>query len=228
LIKTILAWLTAQIQSQIQLHIGLATLDPILRLTARLQLGSAPFGSAQLSSAHGWWRGRWSHYADMACYCTCWCHNYIRMTSSLACLLYMLTSSLSGSVTWVGSTGIRVGSTHPGQEDAWGASARVGRRLAGEWWRVRPCPTSDFDAVFTSGFVSSSSTRWYGQNTILTTFIFWAKIKHHFKPYALIPIVGNSDRWYSDICPLESKHTDTIFNVVRQTAYIHGRSHCII
>ena len=56
---------------------------------------------------------------------------------------------------------------------------------------MRSCPTSNFDAVFTSGFVSSSSTQWYGQNTILTTFIFLAKIKHHFKPYALIPIVGD-------------------------------------
>jgi hypothetical protein len=36
-------------------------------------------------------------------------------------------------------------------------------------------PTSDFDAVFTNGFVSSSSTQWYGQNTILTTFIFEQK-----------------------------------------------------
>jgi len=41
-------------------------------------------------------------------------------------------------------------------------------------------------------------------------------------------IVENSDRWCSDICPLEAKHTDTIFNVVWQTTYIHGRSHCII
>jgi hypothetical protein len=44
----------------------------------------------------------------------------------------MLMSSLSESATWVGSTGIRVGSTHPGEEDAWGAFARVDRRLAGE------------------------------------------------------------------------------------------------
>jgi len=41
-------------------------------------------------------------------------------------------------------------------------------------------------------------------------------------------IAGNSDQWCSDICPLEAKHTDTIFNVVRQTAYIYGRSHLII
>ena len=32
----------------------------------------------------------------------------------------------------VGPTGIRVWSTHPGEEDAWGAYVRVGRRLAGE------------------------------------------------------------------------------------------------
>jgi hypothetical protein len=44
----------------------------------------------------------------------------------------MLTSSLSESVTWVGSAGIWVGSTHPGEEDAWGASAHVGKCLAGE------------------------------------------------------------------------------------------------
>jgi hypothetical protein len=41
--------------------------------------------------------------------------------------------------------------------------------------RVRPCPTSNFYAVYTSVLISSSSTRWYGQNTILTTFIFEQK-----------------------------------------------------
>ena len=52
----------------------------------------------------------------------------------------MLTSSLSESATWVGSTGIRVGSTHPGEEDAWGASARVADALPesdGECGHVR-------------------------------------------------------------------------------------------
>jgi len=43
----------------------------------------------------------------------------------------MLTSSLSGSSTWVGSSGIRVGSAHPGEEDAWRASVRVDSLLAG-------------------------------------------------------------------------------------------------
>jgi hypothetical protein len=87
-----------------------------------------------------------------------------------------------------------VGSAHPGEEDAWGTFARVDCHLVGAWGLVRACSTSDFDAVFTSGFVVSSSTQWYGQNTILTTFIFGQKIKHHFKPSALIPIVRNSDR----------------------------------
>jgi hypothetical protein len=42
-------------------------------------------------------------------------------------------------------------------------------------WRVRMFQMFDFDAVLTNGFVSSSSTQWYDQNTILTTFIFEQK-----------------------------------------------------
>jgi hypothetical protein len=90
----------------------------------------------------------------------------------------MMTSSLSGSGAWVGSSGIRVGSAHPGEEDAcdaWRASVRVASHLAGASRRVRTFSTSDFNAVFTNGFVSSSSTQWYGQNTVLTTFIFEQK-----------------------------------------------------
>jgi len=87
----------------------------------------------------------------------------------------MLTSSLSGSVTWIGSSGIRVWSAHQGEEDAWGASARVDCYLFGAWGRVRAYLTSDIDAIFTSGFVSSSSTQWYGENIILITFIFLGK-----------------------------------------------------
>jgi len=58
---------------------------------------------------------------------------------ALTCMLtmctgVMMTSSLSGSGTWVGLSGIRVGSAHPGEEDAcdaWRASVRVGSNLAG-------------------------------------------------------------------------------------------------
>ena len=58
---------------------------------------------------------------------------------ALTCMLavytdVMMTSSLSGSGTGVGSSGIRVGSAHPDEEDAcdaWRASVRVGSLLAG-------------------------------------------------------------------------------------------------
>ena len=138
----------------------------------------------------------------------------------LCMLLFLCMLLYSGR-----STGIRVGSTHPGEEDAWGASVRVGRRLAGEWWRVRPCPTSDFDAVFTSGFVSSSSTRWYGQNTILTTFIFEQKIKHHLNHQLWYQLLGGIRRpvMYWSLLIGGKAHWDTIFYVVRKITYIHGR-----
>jgi len=140
----------------------------------------------------------------------------------------MLTSSLSGSIKWVGSTGIRVGSAHPGEEDAWhacGATVCVGQPTRR---RVRPFLTSDFDSVFNIDFISSSSTQWYGQNTILTTFIFEQKSNtplNHVLLYQLlgIPAPPCADRWCSDCCPLEAKHTDSIFYVVRQITYIHGR-----
>ena len=74
--------------------------------------------------------------------------------------------------TWVGSSSIRVRSAHPGEGDAWHASVRVSSHLAGAW---RPCSKSNFCAVFTSVLVSSSSKQWYGQNIILTTFIFEQK-----------------------------------------------------
>jgi len=57
--------------------------------------------------------------------------------------------------------------------------------------RVTAIMTSDFDIVFTSGFVSSSSTRWYGQNIILTTFIFEQKSNttlNHVLRYQLLGI----------------------------------------
>jgi hypothetical protein len=71
--------------------------------------GSAPLGSAPLSSAqliyHNDVSGG-SHYANVStdwsltwhANCACWRHNYV-----------MLMSSLSGSVLWVGSSGIWVG-----------------------------------------------------------------------------------------------------------------------
>jgi len=140
----------------------------------------------------------------------------------------MLTSLISGSVTWVGSTDIRVGSAHPGEEDAWGASAHVGRRLAGEWWRMRSCPTSDFDVVFTSGFVSSSSIQWYGQNTILTTFIFEQKSNtslNHVLWYQLLGFPAPHVRT-GGVLIVAHRRLSTLtqyFTWFGKSAYIHGR-----
>ena len=83
MIKTILAWCTAQIQSQTRLHVGSATLDPVPRLAARLGSNSARRGSAR-----GWWCGRWVPL----CWRVCWLVDDV--ADDMACLLYMLTSPL--------------------------------------------------------------------------------------------------------------------------------------
>jgi len=143
-------------------------------------------------------------------YCSCWHHNYIMLMSSLACLLCMLTSQLCHADVihiWVSHVG-RV-NWYSGRVSSSGRRRRVGcvgRRPAGEWWRVRPCTTSDFDAVFTSGFVSASSTQWCGQNTIVRTFIFEQKSNtplNHVLWYQLlgIPAPPCADRGCSDSCP---------------------------
>jgi hypothetical protein len=193
--------------------------------------GSARLGSARRESddvAGG------SHYVDVSddwtltwhANCACLRHDYV-----------MMTSSLSGSGTWVRSSGIRVGSAYPGEEaacDAWCPSVRGGSHLAGAWRRVRTVPTSDFDAVFTSGFVSSSSTQWYGQNTILTTFIFEQKSNttlNHQLWYQLLGIPSPlcADRWCFDSCSKEAKHTGIQYLTwFGKTAYIHGRESILL
>jgi len=153
----------------------------------------------------------------------------------------MLTSSLSGSVLWVKSSGIRVGSAirakktrgsrvARGQPPLRRVLARAGMshvrilRRFHQWLRLFLLYT----------------VVWSKHN--FDNFYFLAKIKHHFKPYALIPIcwwekplvvalipiVGDfcsplRNGGVHDHCSKEAKHTDTIFNVVRQIAYIHER-----
>jgi len=92
---------------------------------------------------------------------------------------------------------------------------------------VRPCPTSDFDAVFTSGFVSASSTQWYGQNTILRTFIFEQKSNTPLNHVLLYQLLGNPTGDVLIFAQWRLKDTDTIFNVVRQIR-LHPRERSIL
>jgi hypothetical protein len=67
----------------------------------------------------------------------------------------------------------------------------------------------------------------------LTTFIF-EQNQTPLKPYALIPIVGDSgspcaDWWYTDSCSKEAKHTETQYLTwFGKTAYIHGRESILL
>jgi len=144
----------------------------------------------------------------------------------------MLTSSISGSVTWVGSTGIWVGSAHPGEEEewhAWGVSARVGRCPAGECGHVRRPILTPFSPV-------ASSRPPLHSGMVKTQFwqlSFFSKIKHPFKPSALIPIVGEFRLPHARtggvliVAQRRVKHTDTIFYVVRQNR-LHPRERFIL
>jgi hypothetical protein len=109
----------------------------------------------------------------------CWCASWLGMSivHANALITPWWCHPPSGSGTWVESSGIRVGSAHLGEEDAWDVSVNVGKRLVDACGLVRPCSTSEFCVVFTVVLVSSSSTWWYSQNTILTTFIFKQKSK---------------------------------------------------
>jgi len=109
----------------------------------------------------------------------CWCASWLGMSivHANALITPWWCHPPSGSGTWVESSGIRVGSAHLGEEDAWGVSVNVGKCLVDACGLVRPCSTSEFCVVFTVVLVSSSSTWWYSQNTILTTFIFKQKSK---------------------------------------------------
>jgi hypothetical protein len=62
----------------------------------------------------------------------------------------MLTSSLSESGTWVGSSGIRVGSAHPGEDDAWHAWADDSPERDGTCGHVRRPISTLFSPVASS------------------------------------------------------------------------------
>jgi hypothetical protein len=169
----------------------------------------------------------WCHHGP--CYCTGWCHNYIMLMSSLAYLLFTLMSLLHhadvinirvshmGRVNW-----------YSGRVNSSGWRRRVGRVCArGQ----TPCRRVMESAAMSDVWFWRRFHRWLRLLLLYTVvwskhnfnnFHFWAKIKHPFKPCALIPIVGNSGSpmrgpgvyWYLLIGGL--KHTGTQFNVVRQ------------
>ena len=100
----------------------------------------------------------------------------------------MLTSSLSGSVTWVWSTGIRVESTHPGEEDTWHA-----------WADALPesddaCSYVQRPILMPFSPVASYLPPLHGDmvKTQFWQLLFLSKNQTPLKTNALIPIVGNS------------------------------------
>jgi len=166
---------------------------PSARGSARLHNGSAQLSSTWLGSQLmmwqvgptlltclltgrwcGWWHGMSAVHADITltsgwchpwhAYCACWHHNCV-----------ILTSLLSGSAMWVGSSGIRVGQPirvkktrgqTPCQrvmESAAMSDVRFWRRFH-QWLRL----------------VLLYTVVWSKHN--FDNFYFWAKIKHHFKP----------------------------------------------
>jgi hypothetical protein len=154
---------------------------PSARGSALTQLAST-----RLGSAHDWWCGRWVPL----CLRVSW------LGADMACQLYMLMSQLCH----VDIILIRVGHVgrvnwYSGQVSPFGRKRHVGRvgaRGQPPYRRVRPYLTSNFDVVFTSMIVSSSSTQWYCQNTILTTFIFGKKSNttlNHMLWYQLLGIL---------------------------------------
>ena len=83
-----------------------------------------------------------------------------------------------------------------GEDDAWsawGTSVHVGSAVVSACGCVRECRTSVLRLVFTSGLVSSSSTRWYVQKHILRTLIFeFGSNTLFFKNKLLYQLLGYS------------------------------------
>jgi len=163
------------------------------------------------------------------CYCTWWCHNYIMLMSSLACLLFMMTSLLRHADVIL----IRV--NHIGRVNWYS-----GRVNSSEWRRrvgrvctrgQTPCRRVMESAAMSDVRIWRRFHRWLRLFLLYTvvwskhnfdTFHFWEKIKHPFKPCALIPVVGEFRHPHTRtggvliFAHRRLKHTDTIFNVVRQ------------
>jgi hypothetical protein len=179
-------------------------------------------------------------------YCAWWRHHCIRLMSSLARLLCMLMSQLHqadvipcmstvhddvtctscwrhpypsqshGSVQLVFGSGqpIRVKKTRGAHLRAW---ANALPESDGECSHVRRPISTPFSPV-------ASSTQWYGQNTILTTFIFEQKSNTTLNQMLWYQLLRKSDRRCTDNCSNRGVSTLTqYFTWFDKTAYIHGR-----
>jgi hypothetical protein len=147
--------------------------------------------------------------------CAWWRHPYIRLTSSLTCLLCMLMSQLHHDDV------INIRVSHIGRVNWYSGRVSPSGRRRCVWRVARVCAHGQQPRrrVMARGDVSDVRFRrcfrqWLRLFLLYTVvwskhnfdnFHFLVKIKHHFKPCALIPIVGDSDspsvdRWCSDSC----------------------------
>jgi hypothetical protein len=131
------------------------------------------------------WQIHTHSFADVAC--DDWSDDVADDCAEL--LAWLMTGCWRG-----GST--RFSCRQSGEDDAWRACrewSRVGSAVVGACWRVRACRTSVLRRVFSSEFVSSSSTRWYVQKHVWRTLIFeFGSNTLFFKNKLSYQLLGNS------------------------------------
>ena len=129
----------------------------------------------------GRWHGMPTVHADVIIM-SCWHHPYPGRSRG------------SGQLVFGSSQPIRAKKTHGARWRAWTTTLSARAALSNVRFRRR---FHQYDRLFLLYTVVLSKHHF-------DNFYFWEKIKHHFKPYALILIVGDSDRWCFDSCPLEA------------------------
>jgi hypothetical protein len=126
----------------------------LARLAVDDEAGESHYDDVSLT---GHWHGMLTVHADVTftsgwcyhwhAYYAWWRHIYIKLMSSLACLMCMMTSSLSRSAMWDGSTSVWVGSTHSGEEDACDVWPATSLERDGAWARFQRSISTPFSQV---------------------------------------------------------------------------------
>jgi hypothetical protein len=204
LIKTSLAWWTAQIQSQIRLHVDSAAQNLLPRLAARLGYNTARLNLSRLSSRLMTWQvgptmrtcqltGRWhgipTVHAD-GMLTSWWRHTNPGLAHGSGQLVFG-----SGQPIWAKKTRVTRGarlcawSTTPPERD--GACGHFRRPIS-----TRFSTVASSLPPLQSGMVK----------TQFRQLSFLSKIKHPFKPWLWYQLLGIptppcADRWCSDSCP---------------------------